>query len=155
MGFFLHFFSTNMSTDSSRRIQVPDELKEVLLQFSISYLVEQPPDLIDFAADYFNKLQANRPATGSTDNTADDNQSVNSQEGDGKSGTDNQSAKIMILWIWCIRTVDRFYYRLLRAINFMNAMCYQLTIVNRNFIDCNCIIGSFNLLILSAIINDR
>ncbi|EDW08636.1 cAMP-dependent protein kinase type II regulatory subunit isoform X2 [Drosophila mojavensis] len=73
-----------MSTDSSRRIQVPDELKEVLLQFSISYLVEQPPDLIDFAADYFNKLQANRPATGSTDNTADDNQSVNSQEGDAE-----------------------------------------------------------------------
>ncbi|XP_017959151.1 cAMP-dependent protein kinase type II regulatory subunit isoform X1 [Drosophila navojoa] len=73
-----------MSTDSSRRIQVPDELKEVLLQFSISYLVEQPPDLIDFAADYFNKLQANRPATGNTEITADDNQSVNSQEGDAE-----------------------------------------------------------------------
>lgn len=86
-----------MSTDSSRRIQVPDELKEVLLQFSISYLVEQPPDLIDFAADYFNKLQANRPVSGSTENTGDDNQSVNSQEGDGKSGTDNQSTKFMIL----------------------------------------------------------
>ncbi|XP_023162793.1 cAMP-dependent protein kinase type II regulatory subunit isoform X1 [Drosophila hydei] len=73
-----------MSSDSSRRIQVPDELKEVLLQFSISYLVEQPPDLIDFAAEYFNKLQANRPVIGSTDNTADDNQSVNSQEGDAE-----------------------------------------------------------------------
>lgn len=79
-----------MSSDSSRRIQVPDELKEVLLQFSISYLVEQPPDLIDFAAEYFNKLQANRPVIGSTDNTADDNQSVNSQEGDGKSEKENQ-----------------------------------------------------------------
>lgn len=74
-----------MSSDSSRRIQVPDELKEVLLQFSIAYLVEQPPDLIDFAADYFNKLQANRPIIASTDNGADDSQSINSQDGDGKS----------------------------------------------------------------------
>ncbi|XP_064543421.1 cAMP-dependent protein kinase type II regulatory subunit isoform X1 [Drosophila montana] len=73
-----------MSSDSSRRIQVPDELKEVLLQFSIAYLVEQPPDLIDFAAEYFNKLQANRPITASTDNGADDSQSINSQDGDAE-----------------------------------------------------------------------
>ncbi|EDW01745.1 cAMP-dependent protein kinase type II regulatory subunit isoform X1 [Drosophila grimshawi] len=72
-----------MSTDSSRRIQVPDELKEVLLQFSISYLVEQPPDLLDFAAEYFNKLQANRPTT-ATDNGADDQISLNSQDGDAE-----------------------------------------------------------------------
>lgn len=76
-----------MSTESNRRIQVPDELKEVLLQFSIAYLVEQPPDLIDFAAEYFNKLQANRPEISSTDNLADDQQSINSLDGDGKSET--------------------------------------------------------------------
>ncbi|XP_070066589.1 cAMP-dependent protein kinase type II regulatory subunit isoform X2 [Drosophila virilis] len=76
-----------MSSDSSRRIQVPDELKEVLLQFSIAYLVEQPPDLIDFAADYFNKLQANRPIIVSTDNGADDSQSINSQDGDAEPPT--------------------------------------------------------------------
>jgi len=75
--------STNMSSDSSRRIQVPDELKEVLLQFSIAYLVEQPSDLIDFAAEYFNKLQAHRPNK-STSDIADDQQSINSQDGDGK-----------------------------------------------------------------------
>lgn len=73
-----------MSSDSSRRIQVPDELKEVLLQFSIAYLVEQPPDLIDFAAEYFNKLQANRPVLTSTDNLPEDQQSLNSLDGDGK-----------------------------------------------------------------------
>jgi len=72
-----------MSSDSSRRIQVPDELKEVLLQFSIAYLVEQPSDLIDFAAEYFNKLQAHRPTTATSD-IADDQQSINSQDGDGK-----------------------------------------------------------------------
>ncbi|KAH8391045.1 hypothetical protein KR215_004917 [Drosophila sulfurigaster] len=72
-----------MSSDSSRRIQVPDELKEVLLQFSIAYLVEQPVDLIDFAAEYFNKLQAHRPNT-TTSDLNDDNQSINSQEGDAE-----------------------------------------------------------------------
>ncbi|KAH8371015.1 hypothetical protein KR093_005933 [Drosophila rubida] len=72
-----------MSSDSSRRIQVPDELKEVLLQFSIAYLVEQPSDLIDFAADYFNKLQVHRPNT-TTSEVNDDNQSINSQDGDAE-----------------------------------------------------------------------
>ncbi|KAH8297191.1 hypothetical protein KR044_006239 [Drosophila immigrans] len=72
-----------MSSDSSRRIQVPDELKEVLLQFSIAYLVEQPADLIDFAAEYFNKLQAHRPHTTTSDHN-DDNQSMNSQDGDAE-----------------------------------------------------------------------
>ncbi|XP_041448058.1 cAMP-dependent protein kinase type II regulatory subunit isoform X1 [Drosophila obscura] len=71
-----------MSSDSSRRIQVPEELKEVLLQFSIAYLVEQPPDVIDYAADYFNKLQANRPAPANQDHSQDDQQSINSQDGE-------------------------------------------------------------------------
>ncbi|XP_068147545.1 cAMP-dependent protein kinase type II regulatory subunit isoform X1 [Drosophila tropicalis] len=71
-----------MSSDSSRRIQVPDELKEVLLQFSISYLVEQPPDVVDYAVEYFGKLQANRPATTNTEHNTDDQLSINSQDGD-------------------------------------------------------------------------
>ncbi|EDW74503.2 uncharacterized protein Dwil_GK21366, isoform B [Drosophila willistoni] len=71
-----------MSSDSSRRIQVPDELKEVLLQFSISYLVEQPPDVVDYAVEYFGKLQANRPAATNTEHNTDDQLSINSQDGD-------------------------------------------------------------------------
>uniref|UniRef100_A0A1A9ZE04 RIIa domain-containing protein n=1 Tax=Glossina pallidipes TaxID=7398 RepID=A0A1A9ZE04_GLOPL len=46
--------------NESKRIQVPDELREVLLEFSISFLLEQPPDVVDFAVDYFTKLQADR-----------------------------------------------------------------------------------------------
>jgi len=76
--------STNMSSDSSRRIQVPEELKEVLLQFSISFLVEQPPDVIDYAVEYFTKLQAERPSVSHTDPSTDDQLSVNSQDADGK-----------------------------------------------------------------------
>lgn len=72
-----------MSSDSSRRIQVPDELKEVLLQFSIAFLVEQPPDVIDYAVEYFTKLQADRPSA-ITDQSTDDQVSVNSQDADGE-----------------------------------------------------------------------
>ncbi|XP_016968023.1 cAMP-dependent protein kinase type II regulatory subunit isoform X2 [Drosophila biarmipes] len=71
-----------MSSDSSRRIQVPEELKEVLLQFSISFLVEQPPDVIDYAVEYFTKLQAERPSVSHTDHSTDDQLSVNSQDAD-------------------------------------------------------------------------
>lgn len=73
-----------MSSESSRRIQVPEKLKEVLLQFSIAFLVEQPPDVIDYAVEYFSKLQAERPSVGFSDQSTDDQQSVNSQEADGK-----------------------------------------------------------------------
>lgn len=39
------------------RIQVPDELREVLLEFTISYLLEQPGDVVGYAADYFTRLR--------------------------------------------------------------------------------------------------
>lgn len=64
--------------------QVPEELKEVLLQFSISFLVEQPPDVIDYAVEYFTKLQSERPSVSHTDQSTDDQLSVNSQDADGK-----------------------------------------------------------------------
>ncbi|XP_020800986.1 cAMP-dependent protein kinase type II regulatory subunit isoform X1 [Drosophila serrata] len=73
-----------MSSDSSRRIQVPEKLKEVLLQFSIAFLVEQPPDVIDYAVEYFSKLQAERPSVTTTDQSTDDQQSINSQEADAE-----------------------------------------------------------------------
>jgi len=63
---------------------VPEELKEVLLQFSISFLVEQPPDVIDYAVEYFTKLQSERPSVSHTDQSTDDQLSVNSQDADGK-----------------------------------------------------------------------
>ncbi|XP_069964855.1 cAMP-dependent protein kinase type II regulatory subunit isoform X1 [Bactrocera oleae] len=54
--------AANMSTDSKQRIQVPEALREVLLEFSIAYLLEQPGDVVDYAVQYFNKLQSNRQA---------------------------------------------------------------------------------------------
>lgn len=39
------------------RIHVPDELREVLLEFTISYLLEQPGDVINYASEYFTRLR--------------------------------------------------------------------------------------------------
>lgn len=45
---------------SSSRISVPEDLREILLEFTISYLLEQPGDIIDYAVDFFTKLRQNR-----------------------------------------------------------------------------------------------
>lgn len=42
------------------RITVPDDLRDILLEFTISYLLEQPGDIIDFAVDFFTRLRDNR-----------------------------------------------------------------------------------------------
>ncbi|GJQ66639.1 Pka-R2 [Trypoxylus dichotomus] len=51
-----------MSRNPGQRIVVPDDLREVLLEFTISYLLEQPGDVVSYAADYFTRLRDNRTA---------------------------------------------------------------------------------------------
>lgn len=51
-----------MSRHETGRITVPDELRDVLLEFTISYLLEQPGDVVEYAVDFFHKLQENRAA---------------------------------------------------------------------------------------------
>lgn len=46
-----------------QRIQVPDSLRDVLLEFSIAYLLEQPGDVVDYAVEFFSKLQDSRRTT--------------------------------------------------------------------------------------------
>ncbi|CAH0551066.1 unnamed protein product [Brassicogethes aeneus] len=45
---------------SGNRLQVPNDLREVLLEFTISYLLEQPGDVVAYAADYFQRLRETR-----------------------------------------------------------------------------------------------
>lgn len=45
---------------SASRITVPDDLRDILLEFTISYLLEQPGDIIDYAVDFFTRLKENR-----------------------------------------------------------------------------------------------
>lgn len=46
---------------SETAYKIPQELQEVLLDFTVQYLVEQPEDLIGFAVVYFSRLQQRRP----------------------------------------------------------------------------------------------
>lgn len=55
--------SNNQQPTTKQRIQVPDSLRDVLLEFSIAYLLEQPGDVVDYAVEYFVKLQENRKTT--------------------------------------------------------------------------------------------
>ncbi|XP_019880252.1 cAMP-dependent protein kinase type II regulatory subunit [Aethina tumida] len=48
---------------AGNRIQVPNDLREVLLEFTISYLLEQPGDVVAYAADYFQRLRDSRTTT--------------------------------------------------------------------------------------------
>ncbi|KAJ8673597.1 hypothetical protein QAD02_004859 [Eretmocerus hayati] len=42
------------------RLSMPDNLKDILLEFCVSYLVEQPGDFVTYAVDYFTRLRDNR-----------------------------------------------------------------------------------------------
>ena len=44
------------------KITVPDELRDILLEFTISYLLEQPVDILDYAIGFFVQLRENRQA---------------------------------------------------------------------------------------------
>lgn len=43
-----------------QRIQVPEALRDILLEFSISYLLEQPGDVVDYGVEFFTRAQENR-----------------------------------------------------------------------------------------------
>lgn len=87
---------------SKQKVKVPDSLRDVLLEFSIAYLLEQPGDVIDFAVDFFTKLQTNRAQTGIgigiTKPTTPD-ESIQSQD-EGESANFHAN-RMQILWsVW-------------------------------------------------------
>ncbi|KAF4524294.1 hypothetical protein B566_EDAN005350 [Ephemera danica] len=61
----------NKMNRSVGKYSIPDQLRDVLLEFTISYLLEQPSDLIDFGVDFFTKLRENRSTTIIKVNSAD------------------------------------------------------------------------------------
>lgn len=65
---------------TKQRIQVPDSLRDILLEFSISYLLEQPGDVIDYAVEFFTKLQEKRNADGRSGDLPSPDESVMSTD---------------------------------------------------------------------------
>lgn len=73
-------------SSETKRVQVPNALREVLLEFSIAYLLEKPNDVIDFAVDYFSKIQQHRPIKQADVHVGDDSSVQDSEpsEDEGK-----------------------------------------------------------------------
>lgn len=46
-----------MSRDTANRYEIPGQLQQLLLDFTVSCLVERPTDLVSFAAEYFAQLR--------------------------------------------------------------------------------------------------
>lgn len=88
---------------SKQKVKVPDSLRDVLLEFSIAYLLEQPGDVIDFAVDFFTKLQTNRAQTGIgigiTKPTTPDDSIVSQDEGELWAQGKNLRAKLWNNWV--------------------------------------------------------
>lgn len=54
------------SSDNAAKLNVPDELREILLDFTIGYLLEQPSDIVDYAIEFFDKLKKSKSSASCT-----------------------------------------------------------------------------------------
>lgn len=63
-----------------QRIQVPEALRDILLEFSISYLLEQPGDVVDYGVEFFTRTQENRKTQMVTADIPSPDESVISHE---------------------------------------------------------------------------
>ena len=48
----------------SAKYEVPPELQDLLLEFTVAVLVEEPRDIVDFAVCYFSRLRDYRRGAG-------------------------------------------------------------------------------------------
>lgn len=85
-----------MSRPEGGRITVPDELRDILLEFTISYLLEQPGDIVEYAVEFFTKLRENRTTAMvrlDRDQTLSPDESVISMEDEPPVGRFNERRK--------------------------------------------------------------
>ena len=75
---------------------IPSELQETLLDFTVHYLVERPPDIIDFAMEYFSELQSKRNSAGMV-NSEDEEMQSEDEDLDGE----QKHTRPMINDWWC------------------------------------------------------
>ena len=59
--------------------KIPDELQEVLLDFTVNFLIEQPHDIAAFGISYFTKLAASKTEQ-NVDNASDDESMLSDDE---------------------------------------------------------------------------
>lgn len=60
--------------------RIPDELQEILLDFTVNYLIEQPSDIARFGVEYFVKLTATRSNRNEDADHSDDESMLSDEE---------------------------------------------------------------------------
>jgi len=70
--------------------RIPDELQEILLDFTVNYLIEQPSDIARFGVEYFVKLTSTRSNKNEDDHS--DDESMLSDEEIRRNGLNIQGA---------------------------------------------------------------
>ena len=63
---------TSAASAASSQYHIPDELQEILLDFTVNYLIEQPSDIARFGVEYFVKLTAARNNKNEVDHSDDE-----------------------------------------------------------------------------------
>lgn len=83
--------------DNRPRYRVPDELRETLLDFTIAYLLERPPNLIDFGITFFQRLKGDRDGgrSASTGAGARSGGGRNSQDMNGRDENDEDEGETL------------------------------------------------------------
>jgi len=96
--------STN--SDNAARLNVPEELRELLLDFTIGYLLEQPNNLIDYGIEFFEKLKNTKSSS-----------SIKQQSAGDFSDEDDASdigmlCPVLFLMVFLIFSLDKIMNRL-------------------------------------------
>lgn len=82
--------SGGASHPGASQYRIPDELQEILLDFTVNYLIEQPSDIARFGVEYFVKLTAARNNKNEDDHS--DDESMLSDEEIRRNGLNIQGA---------------------------------------------------------------
>lgn len=60
---------------------MPNSLQMILLEFTMSYLLEQPADILEFGVNFFTTLKKNRTPSLSRDNAVNFDECLTQEEG--------------------------------------------------------------------------
>ncbi len=93
--------------------KIPQELQEVLLDFTVQYLVEQPEDLASFAVVYFSRLKARQPASASAGGggaTSDGQHSDESMESEDEAGARREIKPLYVVAVVSILCNSESHY---------------------------------------------
>ena len=95
------------SGTAASQYRIPDELQEILLDFTVNYLIEQPTDIARFGVEYFVKLTAARNNKNEVDHS--DDESMLSDEEIRRNGLNIQGKPLVyatfmaFIWLKCSR----------------------------------------------------